>query len=514
MRDGYENNNVFPDNEESPEKKNYVSSDGSDNAEIYASVNENRESARQDSNAVDANKSTYDNATVVVRSSERNITGAENNRTAHSEFGAPRGYYSGINRSSGEMTYAPNPAEEKKRKKAEKKLMKKQNNVRKGVNWAAASILVLVSLLLAAACGFGGAYVGNVYFGQTYGDTVEPLVIHRVDGTSSEGTNLTYADVVAKVENTVVSISTEYKATSFFGQYVTGGAGSGVIISENGYIVTNNHVICGSDSRSVADSIKVKLKNGQEYEAEVIGTDADSDIALLKIEMSGLIYAEFSDSDTLVVGEEVMAIGNPLGELSGTVTNGIISSLAREIEVDGTVMNLLQTNTAINPGNSGGGLFNMKGELVGVVNAKSSGTGIEGLGFAIPSNDALDTVSQLREKGYVSGRPFIGATIANIFDSSTASYYGVRTYGVYVTNLMEGLNDGEEGLKLKDRIISVNEQEIASYKDVGEIVKSSEVGDVLKFTIIREGKTMTVDVTCYESTGSNSSEDDGGIGTR
>ena len=175
--------------------------------------------------------------------------------------------------------------------------------------------------------------------------------------TADKGGDLTLAQVSALVSDTVVEITTEFLNTSVWFQYVSTGAGSGVILSQDGYVVTNNHVICGEDGVTPADTITVRLTNGDEYEAELIGTDADSDIAILKIDAKGLSPAVCGNSDKLVVGEAVLAVGNPLGELGGTKTEGIISALDREIDVNGTNMTLMQTSAAVNPGNSGGGLF-------------------------------------------------------------------------------------------------------------------------------------------------------------
>lgn len=398
--------------------------------------------------------------------------------------------------------------EKKKRRKAEKKV---QRRASRSVNWAAVSVLIIVSVLLATSCGFFGAYAANVVFGGDSADgsaidsdngASDPIIIHQsqsslADASMANG-NLKYADVVAKVEDSVVSITTEYKVTSIWGQYVTGGAGSGVIISADGFIVTNNHVICSSDGLTVADTITVKLTNDEEYNATVVGTDATTDIALLKIGAENLTYAEFGDSDTLVVGEEVIAIGNPLGELSGTSTNGIISALAREISVEGVDMNLIQTNAAINPGNSGGGLFNMAGQLIGIVNAKSSGTGIEGLGFAIPANDVINEIAVLKENaGKVSTNTMIGVGLYDVDTSAKASYYGYRSLGVYVVSLEEGYND--DVLEINDRVVAVNGEEITSSNEVIAIVRRADPGNQLEFTVIRQGKAKNVTVTCYES---------------
>ena len=213
-------------------------------------------------------------------------------------------------------------------------------------------------------------------------------------GSTGYTDSLSISQVVELVADTVVEITTTNVVTDrFYGQYVTSGAGSGVIISENGYIITNNHVIDG------AQRIYVRLTDGSEFEAKLIGGDAEKDIALIKINATGLKAAVMGSSKSLVVGQEVVAIGNPLGSLGGTVTDGIISALDRTVVVDGHQMTLMQTNAAINPGNSGGGLFNRAGELIGIVNAKQSDTGIEGLGFAIPIDIAWDAAKTIAD-GY------------------------------------------------------------------------------------------------------------------
>lgn len=235
----------------------------------------------------------------------------------------------------------------------------------------------------------GGGYIGNVFANSIDAkESGDSLKLEQTKSTSKATGDL--SKVSEKCMESVVEIKTEQMSRNrFYGNLVSEGAGSGVIISENGYIVTNYHVI------ENAQKATVTLANGKEYEAEYIGGDKERDIAVLKIDANGLVVATLGDSDKLAVGEDVFAIGNPLGELGGTVTEGIISSTSREVSVEGNTMDLLQTSAAINPGNSGGGLFNMNGELIGIVNAKSSGSDIEGLGFAIPVNTAIKIVEQL-----------------------------------------------------------------------------------------------------------------------
>ena len=233
--------------------------------------------------------------------------------------------------------------------------------------------------------------------------------------------------------------------------------------------------------------------NGTKYAAKVIGSDPDSDLAVIKVEAEGLTHAVFGDSSKLVVGEEVVSIGNPLGNLGGTVTNGIISALAREVTISGTQMTLLQTNAAVNPGNSGGGLFNMSGELVGVVNAKSSGSGIEGLGFAIPGNVAANVAEQLIEYGYVRGRVSIGITYMDIKDSYTAMMYRVDAYGLYILE-----SEQNDELKIGDRVTAFNGNVVTFSNDLKKYLKDCKVGDKVKLTVIRNGKYVDVEIECYE----------------
>ena len=422
-------------------------------------------------------------------------------------YGQPYGYpqnnpgYNPV-QDGGRISYTPD-------KKAARKA--KKNSGRK----AAVAVACCCGLLLSAGFGFLGAVVANRMFpaagpaenivvdtnGNVVNETPSTTVFYKsveniATSTKENGGDLTLAQVSALVGDTVVEITTEFVNTSSWFQYVSTGAGSGVILSTDGYVITNNHVICGDDGTTPADTITVRLTNGDEYKAELIGTDADSDIAILKIEAEGLTPAVCGNSDKLVVGEAVLAVGNPLGELGGTQTEGIISALDREIDVNGTTMTLLQTSAAVNPGNSGGALFNMRGELIGVVNAKSSGTGIEGLGFAIPINDALHVSEQLIEFGYVRGKVHIGVSFYECTDAFEARYYGLPGYGVYVTALTEGYN--EQVLKVRDRVISIDGKEISTFNDISSIIKSHAVGDVLKFQISRDGQVMEVEVTCYE----------------
>ena len=299
--------------------------------------------------------------------------------------------------------------------------------------------------------------------------------------------NLTYADVVALVENSVVEITTNYVVSgSMFSQYVSSGAGSGVIISQSGktgYIVTNNHVI------KDATSIIVRLKDGTELPATLVGTDSMTDLAILVVSTDlTLTCAELGNSDNLVVGQEVLAIGNPLGELGGTVTNGIVSALEREVTIDGENMTLLQTNAAVNPGNSGGGLFDMYGKLIGVVNAKSSGDDVEGLGFAIPANTVYQIVTELVEHGYVRGRPALGITV----NVARQQYFMQIVSYIYVTD------PGKTGLQVNDILYAIDGTEITSSDVISSAISGKSVGDTVEIVVLRNNKEVTVQVELIE----------------
>ena len=305
----------------------------------------------------------------------------------------------------------------------------------------------------------------------------------------ASGEIMSIPEIAALNSDSVVEIYTESVTSNWrMGQFVTEGAGSGVIITTDGYIATNNHVIDG------ASKISVLLKNGGEYEATLVGRDIKTDLAVIKINAKDLQPAVYGDSGKLVVGELAVAIGNPLGQLGGTVSEGIISALSRSIDIDGEMMSLLQTTAAVNPGNSGGGLFNAYGELIGVVNAKSSGTDIEGIGFAIPASTVESVVEDIIRHGYVPGRIDFGVTLIDITDARMAMMYRVQTIGVYVSQ-----TDEDSTLRAGDRIISVNGKEITSASEIKNIVDSSKVGDILSITVYRNGENIAISYTLKQA---------------
>ena len=339
----------------------------------------------------------------------------------------------------------------------------KKERAKSGMTKKAAAMILTLAVVLSGAAGTGSVLLTNH--------------ILSAESTQSGGS----------------TVSTD----RWMQQVVSEGAGSGVILSQDGKIVTNNHVIEG------ASTITVRLRSGETYPATLIGTDSETDVALLKIDATGLTPATLGDSDTLKVGEPAIAIGNPLGQLGGTVTDGIISALNRDITLDGETMNLLQTNAAINPGNSGGGLFNAQGELIGIVVAKSSGTGVEGLGFAIPINQVKSVVAELETNGYVTGRAAMGVSLVDIQDAQTAMAYRVDRAGVYVLAVNDGSAAQKAGIQAGDCIVSVDGTEISDASSLTALIESHSVGDTISVSVLRNGQTLTLPVTLGEQTASS-----------
>ena len=369
-----------------------------------------------------------------------------------------------------------------------------------------------VALVLAAVMGFAGGYVGSQMNGsKVVIQQVAPSSSSSSSGSdssitsaSASGSSLTTEQVADLVSPSVVVITTEqvvYSQWSWYGQsQVESGAGSGVVISSDGYILTCAHVVSG------ASNITVTIGD-TDYPATVVGEDDTSDVAVLKIDATDLTPATVGNSDSLAVGESVLAVGNPLGELGGTVTSGIVSALNRSVTIQGTsstnTMSLIQMDASVSPGNSGGGLFNMNGELIGLVNAKSSSSDAEGLGFAIPINDAIQVAQDLLENGYVSGRPYMGITYIAVTDAQTAAQFNVNAYGVYVVDVVQGGPADKAGLKVGDRIVSIDGTEIAQKDDLGTLMQQHTAGDTLSITVARDGQMQTVSLTLGEKNASN-----------
>ncbi len=348
------------------------------------------------------------------------------------------------------------------------------------------AIFAVVSLLF----GFGGGVLAVNLFGD--GTTLFQSIAQPVSSANQGGT--TTEQVAAVSADTVVEIKTEVaKYNPFNPSMVEEGAGSGVIISQDGYIVTNNHVIEG------ASKITVTTRDGEEYSGEIVGSDTESDLAVIKIQAEELSAAVMGNSEDVALGQQAVVIGNPLGELGGSVTEGIISSLDREISIEGQTMNLLQTDASINPGNSGGGLFNANGELIGIVVAKSSGSEVEGLGFAIPIDQVKSVTESIIEDGYVTGKAILGIGMIDIVSQESANQYGVSTPGVYIGEITEGSAAESAGLEIGDQLLSIDGNEIESAADVQAEISNREPGDSIEIKIIRDGEEATITAKLEES---------------
>ena len=313
--------------------------------------------------------------------------------------------------------------------------------------------------------------------------------------TNDTGKSLTLTQVYTATVNSVVGINTQITTNAFGQEAVAASSGSGFILSEDGYIITNAHVVAD------ANSIEVVLFNEDSFQAELIGADTSYDIAVLKIEAKSLPAVSVGDSDALKVGEEVVAIGNPLGELTFTMTNGILSAIDREINIDGNPQNMLQTNAAINSGNSGGPLFDMDGNVIGVTTAKYSGstltgTTIEGLGFAIPINEALKVAYDLAEYGYVKGQAYLGVSVRTL-DSEMASYYSLPV-GPRVEDVTEGSCAAKAGIQVGDIIIRFNGEDVENNSALLAALKRVQAGDTVNLTLFRAGAELEVTVTLDE----------------
>lgn len=372
----------------------------------------------------------------------------------------------------------------------EMKPVKKHSKV--GMKVAA---LALVCALLGGAVGGGVVWaVGNGGGSTEVNVSSRPatqVAIHQVDGTTA----MTDAEIYAANVNSAVSINvTGTNGTNFFGQPVkTASAGSGFVLTKDGYIVTNYHVV------KDADTVKVTMYNGDEYEAKYIGGDEDYDIAVIKVEASDLQPVTLGDSDKLNVGEHVLAIGNPLGELTFSMSGGMVSSVNRAINVSGTPFNMIQTDASINPGNSGGPMFNEYGEVVGIVSAKysssSSGSSVEGLGFAIPINDVIAMIQDIMTNGYITNKPYLGITGGTMTEQMAAQYrYSIQD-GVFVYSVEEGQAAAKAGLQMGDVITKVDDHTIASMDDLTAVKKQYSAGDTSTLTVYRGGQTITVELT-------------------
>lgn len=370
--------------------------------------------------------------------------------------------------------------------------------------WVVALITALITSLLCT--GVLGAFVfvpalsslsGSAVIyrdGEDMRNKVDLSTALGLQGESASGQEpMSIVDIARQVGPAVVGIVATGESSSgmFLIPQQTQSSGSGIIISSDGYIVTNNHVVEG------ASSLKVTLNTMEEYDAKLVGTDPQTDLAVIKIEATGLTSAVLGNSSDVEVGELAIAIGNPLGqELAGTVTTGIISATNRQVTVDDVEYTLLQTDAAINEGNSGGALVNAYGEVIGINSVKMASTGVEGLGFAIPSDIAKPVISDLIEYGYVTGRPVIGISGRNITEEMS-QYYDLPV-GVYIQTITEFSAAEKAGLRPGDVIIQCDGQTVETVDELNEIRDQHQVGDTLTLTIVRDGQRMEVSVTLEE----------------
>ena len=374
----------------------------------------------------------------------------------------------------------------------------KKNGGKKGV------ALALVCALLGGGMGVGGGFLGASLargdLPQTVvsGDGVSTVMqgvretsvlqIQQIDSSKE----LTAAEVYAANVNSTVGIVTSAVTTNFWGQQTqSAAAGSGFIFTDDGYIITNYHVIEG------ANTVTVSTYDGTQYDAKIIGYDESNDVAVLKVEAEGLTPVVIGSSSKLNVGDNVVAIGNPLGELTFSLTAGAVSALNRDVTMSsGSTQELIQTDCAINSGNSGGALFNMYGEVVGITNAKysgSSGSGasIDNIGFAIPMDDVYNIITSIIEKGYIE-KPYIGVSVLTVSDETQK--YGLPG-GASVQSITKDSPAEEAGLQVNDIITKVNDTEVASSTELVKIVRAANPGDELKLTVYRQGETLELTIT-------------------
>lgn len=317
---------------------------------------------------------------------------------------------------------------------------------------------------------------------------------------SLQGYSETAMGVAEKVQPSIVGIQIEYNVNSFFGQSTSTATGSGIIISEDGYILTNNHVVSASTSSSYyevtdAKSVKVTLYNDETvYDAKIVGKDDKTDLAVIKIEKDGLTKAELGDSSTVKVGEFVMAVGCPLG-LNTTVTQGIISAVDRTVTAEGNKYVVLQTDAAINSGNSGGALVNSKGQVIGINTLKLSGNGIEGIGFAIPISSTTEIVAQLIENKKVI-RPYLGIEGIALTDEMATQYKLVK--GVYISKVQNFTAAQKAGLEIGDVITEIDGNKIETVEDIDKIKESHKIGDKLTIKVYRNKEYKDLKLTLEE----------------
>lgn len=374
---------------------------------------------------------------------------------------------------------------------------------RKGMRAAVSAVLVMA--LVAGSCGATYGILNSKFEKQAQADAAAIQQLQqRLSRQSTQADPVGYVmeegalspkQIYQEYASSVVAISSTVETLSYGGQTRQGTyTGSGFILTDDGYVVTNYHVIEG------ATSVTVVMDTQEEYPAEVIGYDALNDVAVLKIDAKNLPAVKLGSSDALSIGDMVVAIGNPLGSLTATLTVGYVSGKDRQVSTDSTVINMIQTDAAINSGNSGGPLFNVYGEVVGITSAKYSGTttsgaSIEGIGFAIPIDDVMSIIGDLRDFGYVTGA-YLGVTVQDT-DASAASLYGLPT-GAYVVTVVEDGSADRAGIQPKDIIIKLGDTDVSTVSELTRALRRFKAGDQTTVTVIRSGERITLDITLDE----------------
>ena len=377
----------------------------------------------------------------------------------------------------------------------------KKKEKKAGNGWKITSIvLIFVALTCSALAIFTSVllYQQQKDFRETVEDKLNTMDYQSGIGsgdssiTEAPETGWTPGQVYDRNVKAVVAISNQSLTTNLFGQVSeTASSGSGFLISEDGYIVTNYHVVSG------ATTLKVITWDSKEYSAKLIGGDSANDLAVLKIEGENFVYTTLGNSSDMVVGDRVAAIGNPLGELTSTLTVGYVSAKDRAVNIDGAYINMLQTDAAINSGNSGGPLFNMLGEVIGITTAKHSGTSssgaiVEGIGFAIPIDDVKDMITDLQKNGYVTGA-YLGVMVQDV-NAEAAEMYGFPT-GAYIVEVTQGSCAQKAGVQVKDIVIALGDNKVTSMSDLTRALRKFKAGEKTTITVYRSGKQIDLEVT-------------------
>lgn len=388
------------------------------------------------------------------------------------------------------------PAEKKPREK-------KERTKRIDAKLLKVACLCLVCALLGGL--LGGVIAFNMKSDDSAGEDGGKPISSSSDTKTVSKTKGSVNDIYERGCEQTVGITTEVTYTNFFGMTTsTAVSGTGFVVTDDGYIMTNYHVIENAYKSNLA--VKVMFKDGTSYDATIVGTEEENDIAVLKIDATGLTPVNVGNSDDILVGDEVYAIGNPLGELDFTMTSGRISALDRSISTSANVpaINMFQFDAAVNSGNSGGPVFNTDGEVIGVVTAKAEVNGVEGISFAVPINDAVDIANDLITKGYVSGKAYMGVNIDTRYNSTYAEYYNTPE-GAYVYNVESGSCAEKCGISAGDIITKVGDDDIAGYDDLYSAIRQYKAGDTVTVVVFRANETLKLSMTFDEASPNSNS---------